>query len=62
MITAAVIKGKWSALKDALWTKFNAFTSNGISFEETKTECMLNELDTKLQKTIEELRKTIAAL
>jgi hypothetical protein len=58
----SILKGKWYAVKDAIWLKFNALTGNGISFEETKTERMLNELDTKLQKTIEELRKTIATL
>jgi hypothetical protein len=62
MISSASIKVKWSALKATLLLKFNSLTGYGMSFEDSKTESMLKELNTTLQKTIEELRKSIAAL
>ena len=62
MTASASIKVKWSALKANLLLKFNYLTGYGMSFEDSKTEFMLEELNTTLQKTIEDLRKSIAAL
>jgi len=62
MTTSASLKVKWSALKANLLLKFNSLTGYGMSFEDSKTEFMLKELNTTLQKTIEDLRKSIAAL
>jgi hypothetical protein len=62
MSSKTSLKVKWAALKAVFLLKFNSLTGYGMSFEDSKTEFMLKELNTTLQKTIEDLRKSIAAL
>jgi uncharacterized protein YjbJ (UPF0337 family) len=62
MFNKSEVKGTWNEQKGKLKQKFAALTDNDLLFEEGKRDEMLGNLQLKLGKTKEELRRIIAGL
>lgn len=61
-MNSSEIKGNWNEIKGKLKQKFGFLTDNDIMFENGKNEELLGNLQIKLGKTKEELRKIIDSL
>ncbi len=56
------VKGNWNEQKGKLKKKFAMLTDNDLMFAEGKKEEMMGNLQVKLGKTKDELRKIISSL